>query len=214
MTLKSSTIIGISGGSGSGKTSFIKAIREQYSNEDVCIISQDDYYRPREEQIYDENGVQNFDLPSSIDLDAFLIDLNKVVSGEIVTRLEYVFNNKDAEASYITFKPAPVIIVEGLFIFQDVEINKLIDYSIIINAKPSDKIIRRILRDQKERNYPIEDVLYRYKHHVMPAFEKYIEPFLDEVDIIINNNESYEKGAKLIKFMIQSLLADAKLKNG
>ena len=82
----------------------------------------------------------------------------------------------------------------------------MLDLSIIINAKPSDKIIRRILRDQKERNYPLEDVLYRYKHHVMPSFEKYIEPYIDEVDIIINNNTSYEKGSHVVSAYIDSVL--------
>ncbi len=204
--MKKSTIIGISGGSGSGKTTFIKALRSYFNEEELCIISQDDYYRPREEQLIDENGIQNFDLPESIDLQAFLQDINALIEGKIVKRLEYTFNNKDAEAAYVTFKPAPVIVVEGLFIFHDKGISALLDFSIIINAKASDKIIRRILRDQKERNYPIEDVLYRYKHHVMPSFEKFIEPFMDSVDVVVNNNHSYEKGAILIKYFIESML--------
>ncbi len=201
-----STIIGISGGSGSGKTTFIKALRSHFSEAQLCIISQDDYYKPRELQLVDAKGVQNFDLPESIDLKAFSHDIHSLINGEIVSRLEYTFNNKEAKQTYVTFKPAPVIVVEGLFIFHDKSISDLLDFSIIINAKASDKIIRRILRDQKERNYPIEDVLYRYKHHVMPAFEKYIEPYIDEVDIVINNNESYEKGAMLIKYFIESVL--------
>lgn len=200
------TIIGISGGSGSGKTTFIKALRSFFNEDQLCIISQDDYYRPREEQLVDENGIQNFDLPQSIDLEAFLQDINALVDGKTVKRLEYTFNNKDAEAGYVTFKPAPIIVVEGLFIFHDKGIAGILDYSIIINAKASDKIIRRILRDQKERNYPIEDVLYRYKHHVMPSFEKYIEPYIDTVDVVINNNESYEKGAIVIRYFIESVL--------
>jgi uridine kinase len=204
--MNKSTIIGISGGSGSGKTTFIKALRAHFSEAQLCIISQDDYYRPREEQLVDANGIQNFDLPESIDLKAFLYDINELIQGKIVQRLEYTFNNKDAEASYVTFKPAPVIVVEGLFIFHDKGISDLLDFSIIIQAKASDKIIRRILRDQKERNYPIEDVLYRYKHHVMPSFEKYIEPYIDTVDVVVNNNDSYEKGASLIKYFIESVL--------
>lgn len=204
--MKKSLIIGISGGSGSGKTSFIKGIRQNFDNNQVCIISQDDYYKARESQFVDENGVQNFDLPTAIELDEFFIDITKISEGAIINRNEYTFNNEKAESSMITFYPAPVIIVEGLFIFHDENIKGILDLSIIINAKLSDKIIRRIIRDQKERNYPLEDVLYRYKHHVMPSYEKYIEPYLDEVDIVINNHNSYEKGLNVICQFIKSHL--------
>jgi uridine kinase len=203
--MKKSIIIGISGGSGSGKTSFIKALRKEINQDVMTIISQDDYYKPREQQIYDENGVQNFDLPSSLDLDAFVNDILKIKNGEIVKRLEYTFNNEKASAVVKEFHPASVIIVEGLFIFHEANIKSLLDYSIIVNAKDSDKIIRRIIRDQVERNYPLDDVLYRYKHHVIPSYDKYIKPYLDEVDIIINNNTSYDKGVVIITNFIKAI---------
>lgn len=204
--MKKTTLIGISGGSGSGKTSFIRTLRSKFQESSLCIISQDDYYKPRELQLHDENGVKNFDLPESIDLDAFVQDVRLLQSGQAIERLEYSFNNELAHPKTHVFHPAPVIVVEGLFVFHIREMFKMLDLSIIINAKPSDKIIRRILRDQKERNYPLEDVLYRYKHHVMPSFEKYIEPYIDEVDIIINNNTSYEKGSHVVSAFIDSVL--------
>lgn len=200
MSLKNSNsfIIGISGGSGSGKTSFIRDIREHFDVDDVCFLSQDDYYKPRDKQQEDENGIKNFDLPDSIEQDDFYFDLVKLTNGMEVERQEYTFNNEQKEERTLTFKPAPVIIVEGLFVFQNHRVFDLLDLKILIHATDTQKIIRRIKRDRVERNYPLEDVLYRYEHHVLPSFEAYIMPFFNKVDIVINNNKSYTLGKEML----------------
>ena len=186
-------IIGISGGSGSGKTSFIRDIKNHFSEGEITLLSQDEYYHPREQQFIDKNGIKNFDLPTSIDLEAFVNDIQKLKRGEVVTRQEYTFNNAEAEAKMLTFEPTKILIVEGLFIFHHEAIKSLLDFKIMIYASSAITVIRRIHRDRIERNYPLEDVLYRYEHHVLPAYEKYIEPFIDDVDIVINNNKNYSK---------------------
>ncbi|MDF1696222.1 MAG: uridine kinase [Saprospiraceae bacterium] len=186
-------IIGISGGSGSGKTSFIRDIKSRFPNGEITLLSQDEYYHPREQQFIDHNGIKNFDLPTSIDLDAFVQDIQKLKSGEIVKRKEYTFNNEKVEAKLLQFNPAKILIVEGLFIFHHEAIRALLDFKIMIYASSAITVIRRIQRDRIERNYPLEDVLYRYEHHVLPAYEQYIEPYIDDVDIVINNNKNYNK---------------------
>jgi len=200
-------IIGITGGSGSGKTTLLKQVEKMFLRERVCIISQDDYYRPRGEQKIDEKGIKNFDLPYSIDSESFTNDIKLLIEGKTVTRQEYVFNNSNATPKIRTFRPAPVVIVEGLFIFHFEAIKKLIDLKIFVHAPDHLKIIRRIKRDRIERNYPLEDVLYRYEHHVQPSYKKYIEPYLNESDIIINNNdeESLNKGLKVLKGFLNEL---------
>jgi uridine kinase len=195
-------IIGISGGSGSGKTSFLKALRDSFSEEEVCIISQDDYYHPKSMQEIDHNGISNFDRPSSIDLEEFHKDLNRLISGKTISRIEYTFNNDGQKPSSLTFKPAPIIIVEGIFVFYHQPIRDLLDLKIFLHAKENLKVIRRIKRDRQERNYPLEDVLYRYEHHVLPTFEKYIQPYRDQVDLVINNNKSFDKGLLVLKGFI------------
>jgi uridine kinase len=191
-------IIGITGGSGSGKTTFIKDIRDKFSESELCIISQDDYYRPRHEQETDEKGYQNFDLPQSIDKKLFHADLEKLLNGETIEKMEYLFNNKEAEGTIKYFKPAPIIIVEGLFVFHYKKIRRLLDLKVFFYAADHLKVIRRIMRDQVERGYPIDDVLYRYEHHVMPSYKKYIEPYMQEADIIINNNQDFADGLDVL----------------
>ncbi len=199
-------IVGISGGSGSGKTSFIKALKDLFEVDQICILSQDDYYFPRDHQVIDDKGISNFDLPSSIDQNAFVRDIQLLKEGHSITRKEYVFNNNLATPRQLVFHPAPIIIVEGLFIFSNEELMKLLDLKVFVEARDNVKVIRRIKRDRIERNYPLDDVLYRYQYHVMPTFEKYIKPFIQEVDIIINNNKSFDVGMKVLSAYFREYL--------
>ena len=198
-------IIGISGGSGSGKTSFIRDIKKQFVGSEITLLSQDEYYRPRDEQVTDDKGFKNFDLPTSIDLEGFVNDIKKLKNGETVTRKEYTFNNDMKEAKMLRFEPTKILIVEGLFIFHHDEIRNLLDFTIMIYASSALTVIRRIHRDRIERNYPLEDVLYRYEHHVLPAFEKYIEPYVDQVDIVINNNKNYTKALNMFTTYLKTI---------
>lgn len=199
-------IIGIAGGSGSGKSTFVKHLKQKFTPEEVCLLTLDNYYIPRDEQLTDENGFKNFDLPGSIDSAAILKDLNKLKSGQEVEQIEYVFNNEKAIASKITIKPAPIIIIEGLFIYHYKALRDIFDLKLFIHAKENLKLIRRIKRDQKCRNYPLEDVIYRYENHVMPSFEKYIHAYKEECDLIINNNESFDKGLQVVEMFIKGFL--------
>lgn len=197
-------IIGISGGSGSGKTCIIRDIKERYTADQVCIVSQDNYYKPRELQQKDDSGIINFDLPTCINNDKLHADVQQLISGQDVELTEYVFNNAKATASVINMKPAPVIILEGLFVFYQTELMDLMDLKIFVDAKENLKLIRRIKRDGKERNYPIDDVLYRYEHHVLPSFEQYIFPYKKECDLVIKNNDTYKKGLEVLMAFIQN----------
>lgn len=197
-------IMGISGGSGSGKTTFVNKLKACFTEEQVCFISLDNYYLPREQQFTDEQGIQNFDLPQSIRADELIEDLDRLKSGMEVSKQEYVFNNDLAVSKTIVMKPAPIIIVEGLFIYHYKELRPEFDLKIFIHAKENLKLIRRIKRDKIERNYPVEDVIYRYEHHVMPAYEKYIKAYKDDADLIVNNNTSLEGSLEVIKAFIRS----------
>lgn len=199
-------IIGITGGSGSGKTTFINHLRNRFSAEELCVISQDDYYRPKEEQKTDARGITNYDLPRSIYKKDFIRDVGRLLNGEIVEREEYTFNNDRLKPQMLIFNPTPIIIVEGLFVFHFKKMRNLIDLRLYLHAKENLKVIRRIKRDRVERNYPLEDVLYRYENHVLPAFERYIKPYMEEADIVVNNNSQFKIGLMVVEGFMENYL--------
>lgn len=198
--------IGITGGSGSGKSFLIEALRARFSEEQLAILSQDNYYRRREDQERDSEGIQNFDLPSSFVMNEFEQDFNLLLQGKSVTRTEYTYNNAAVEPDKIVVHPASVLIVEGLFVLSQENIRKRLDLKVFVDASNVVKVKRRILRDRVERNYPLEDVLYRYEKHVLPAYKHHIAPFKSEADVILNNNSSIDKALDLLSGFIRGLL--------
>lgn len=199
-------LIGITGASGSGKTYFLRKLVEGFDDSQICIISQDNYYKPREEQVLDSQGVRNFDLPQSIKHQELANDLQQLLRGETVSLQEYTFNNEKAAAQTLIFKPAPIILVEGLFVFHYPEVAQLLDLKIFLHTKENISLIRRIKRDQIERNYPLDDVLYRYENHVMPTFERHIKPLMDESDIVINNHTDFSRALPVLHAYIRSVV--------
>ena len=204
--MSSPLIIGVTGGSGSGKSLFLQELLKDFSENEVCLVTQDNYYRKRDEQPVDENGIKNFDLPESIDHDQLLEDILLLKDGKQVEIVEYTFNNPAAKAKTLIFKPTPVIIVEGLMVFYWETIRELIDLSVFIEARDLIKVKRRIMRDSKERGYDLEDVLYRYEYHVAPFYDQFLNPLKDEVDIIIPNNKNFKKGKRVLSGYIRNFL--------
>jgi uridine kinase len=190
--------IGITGGSGSGKTYFLQGLSSHFDPSEICLISQDNYYKPRDQQPIDENGVKNFDLPISIDREAFRDDLIKLKAGQDVIKKEYTFNNPSAEPKLLEFKSTPILVVEGLFVQYFEEIERELDLRVFIEAKDHVKLGRRIRRDQVERGYDLDDVLYRYQFHVMPVYESLIEPIRHKADIVIPNNQHFGRALAVL----------------
>jgi len=183
-------IIGIAGGSGSGKTFFLNCFLHHFKHDQVTLVSQDDYYIPAGDMTQEENKLYNFDLPSTIDHGQFLSDIRKLINGEAVYKKEYNFNNPLAVVKILEIKPAPIIIVEGLFILHFKEIGALLDHSIFIEAAEHIALQRRIKRDGMERGYPEEDVLYKWHNHVLPAYANYLMPYREQCDRIISNDSN------------------------
>lgn len=206
--MNSTYTIGITGGSGSGKTFFINSLANRFNENELCLISQDHYYHPRENQKEDERGVKNFDLPESIDFKQFQHDIQTLKSGQVLKKQEYTFNNPTASPKILEFKPAPIIIIEGLFVQYFPEIEKELDLKIFIEAKDYLKLSRRIRRDNEERGYDLDDVLYRYQNHVMPIYESLIGPLKHRADIVIPNNNKFDNALDLLTLAIKAKLSE------
>jgi uridine kinase len=198
--------IGITGGSGSGKTYFLQSLASRFTADEICFISQDNYYKSIDQQIIDANGVQNFDLPTAIQREKFHDHIQQLQRGETVSIKEYMFNNVSATPKILTFKPAPLLIVEGLFVQYFEEISSLLDLKVFIEAKDYIKLSRRIRRDNDERGYDFHDVIYRFEHHVMPVYESIIKPLKHNADLIIPNNQNFEKALDLLALGLRSKL--------
>ncbi len=200
--------IGITGGSGSGKTYFIEALSSHFHPDQLCLISQDHYYKPNDFQQTDKQGVKNYDLPESIDRGQLHTDILKLKRGESVIKTEYAFNKPGVVPGQAEFRPAPILIVEGLFVQYFSEIEKELDLKIFIEAKDYLKLSRRIRRDNEIRGYDLDDVLYRYHHHVMPVYESMIEPLKHRADFIVPNNHDFERALFILVKGLKTLLED------
>ncbi len=185
-------IIGIAGGSGSGKTFFLNRFLDHFSADEVCLISQDDYYFPVAHNMTpEENKLYDFDQPSTIDNDQFERDINKLVAGETIYKEEYTFNNPNIEPKILEIKPAPILIIEGLFIFHFKGIGDLIDLRIFLDADEEVALKRRLKRDLIERGYSHDDVMYKWTNHVVPAYKEFLLPYKTGCHkIIINNTQT------------------------
>ena len=181
-------VIGIAGSSGSGKTFFLRRFLDHFQSDQITLISQDDYYIPANTKTREENRLYNFDLPTAINRESFYHDIEQLFNGHTVYRQEYTFNNPNAIPKVLEIKPAPILIVEGLFIFHYEEVNQLLDYRVFLDAKESVALERRLRRDLIERGYDHDDVMYKWINHVVPAYEKYLLPFKELCDLVIINN--------------------------
>ena len=196
--MKPSYLIGVTGGSGSGKTHFLKQLMGSLSADQVSLFSMDNYYKPIEQQEIDQNGIENFDLPTSINREKFHEDLLKLMNGDDLTIEEYNFNYPEKDRNHITIPSAPLIIVEGLFTFYFEEVNKLLDLRVYVETPDYLMLKRRILRDAQERGYDLEDVLYRFEHHVTPAFKEFVLPSKDAADLIVPNHQNFDIALEVI----------------
>ena len=191
-------IVGITGGSASGKTSFLKGVLSAFADDQICLISQDNYYLSRDLIPVDDQGIHNFDLPETIDHHLYAQHISQLRDGHIVTQKEYTFNNAAVVPKFLTFRPAPIIVVEGIFVFHFRELADQMDLKIFIDAKNSIKLERRVKRDAEERGYDLDDVMYRWKYHVKPTYRQFIKPYRAEADIVIPNNNHYQKGLDVV----------------
>jgi uridine kinase len=191
-------IIGVSGGSASGKTYLLNQLLNNIPASEITLVSQDNYYHEFQFQKKKDDGTVNFDHPDALDLDRFSRDIHTLLHGHSVTLKEYTFNNPNKIPKMITYLPTKIIVLEGLFIFYLPELNQIIDLKIFVDAEEHIKLSRRILRDHSERGYQLQEILRQYQEDVVPMYNLYVKPGKEICDIIIPNNQHMDKAIEIL----------------
>lgn len=204
-------IIGICGGSGSGKTTLLKRISNELRHLNPSIFSMDNYYLPVSQQQLDANGHYNFDLPTALNREKLYKDLLKLASGQPIEVKEYHFNSPPDKNTLITIQPSSILIVEGLFLFYYEEIKKMIDFSIFMEVDHVTQLDRRLYRDQETRGYTREAIIYQWENHVLPCYQKYLQPYEHEADFRFHNDSRSDDEFERLMYDINMLIAKQKV---
>ncbi len=200
-------IIGIAGGTGSGKTTVVGQIVAELPQDEVCIISQDSYYKDTSHLSYEERVKINFDHPNSIDFDLLCSHLELLRKGESFEQPVYSFVEHNRTGETVTTYPRKVVIVEGILILTHPEIRQHFDIKIFVHADSDERLIRRLKRDIAERGRDLEEVLNRYQSTLKPMHQQFIEPTKEFADIIIPTNRYNTVAVNVIRSIINQKLA-------
>ena len=199
-------VLGIAGGTGSGKTTVVNQIIKHFPSDQVCIISQDSYYKATDNLSYEERTKINFDHPRAIDFELLVQHLKDLKSGKIIEQPVYSFVTHNRTIDTIQTHPRKVVIVEGILIFNNEELRNLFDIKIFVHADTDERLIRRIRRDITERGRDIDEVLNRYKDTLKPMHQQFIEPTKNFADIIIPNDKFNTVAVDIVRTVINERL--------
>lgn len=176
--------IGIAGGTGSGKTTLTRHLKEHFGD-DVTVIGHDSYYKRQEGKTYEERAQVNYDHPNAFDTELLIQHLQELKAGRAIQCPVYSYADHNRTDQTVTITPTKVIIVEGILIFADEELASEMDIKIFVDTDADERILRRILRDVRERGRTLESVVEQYLTTVKPMHEQYVEPSKRRADIIM-----------------------------
>ncbi|XMB66148.1 uridine kinase [Mycoplasmatota bacterium zrk1] len=200
-------IIGVAGGSGSGKTTIVNLIMENLNEDDVVIIRHDDYYKDQSDMEMEERTKVNYDHPFSLDNSLLKNDLIKLVNDESIEKPIYDFTIHNRMKEVEIVKPAKVIVVEGILIFEDVGLRDLMDIKVYVEADPDLRFIRRLERDVKERARSMDSVINQYLSTVKPMHYQFVSPSKRHADIIIPNHYKHSVATDVMITKIKSIIS-------
>ena len=201
-------VIGIAGGTGSGKTTLMKNIIERFSD-DVTVISHDNYYKRHDNLTYEERCGLNYDEPAALETDLMAVHLDKLRQGQAIDCPVYDFTVHNRSDETIRIVPKRVIIVEGILIFENKPLRELMDIRIFVDTDADVRLCRRIKRDVNKRGRTLESVLTQYQETVKPMHEMYVEPSKKFADIIVPEGGKNLVALDMIMGRIQRHLEEA-----
>ncbi|MFL1896861.1 uridine kinase [Aquimarina sp. 2-A2] len=199
-------IIGIAGGTGCGKTTVVNQIINELSDNEVCVISQDSYYKDTSHLSYEERTKINFDHPKSIDFELLVEHLRELRKGNTIEQPNYSFVEHNRTGETITTRPSKVIIVEGILILTNPQIREMFDIKIFVHADSDERLIRRLKRDIAERGRDMQEVLDRYQTTLKPMHQQFIDPTKEFADLIIPNNHYNTVAVDVVRSIIKERL--------
>ena len=178
-------VIGVAGGTGSGKTTVAEAVTEVAGDGSVVVLPQDAYYRAQDDVPLEVRERINYDEPSAFDTELLVEQLDRLILGSPIERPVYDFTRDDRSSETITLEPAPVIVVEGILVLHEASLRERMTLKVFVDAPPDERFIRRLERDVKERGRSAESVIGQYRRTVKPMHDLFVEPTKKYADLII-----------------------------
>ena len=201
-------VIGVTGGSGSGKTSVSRAILDKFTEVSILLLEQDFYYKDQSELPFEERLKTNYDHPFAFDTDLFIKDLQKLIQYESIEQPVYDYSKHTRSDQVIHREPKEVIIVEGILSLEDKRLRDLMDIKVYVDTDDDIRIIRRIKRDMESRGRTLDSVIHQYLTVVKPMHQQFIEPTKKFADIIIPEGGQNQVAIDLMTTKIASILSE------
>lgn len=198
-------VVGIAGGSASGKTTIVSMIKEAFG-EDIVVISHDSYYKAHDELPFDERSRLNYDHPNAFDTDRMISDIKRLKNNEEidVPVYDYTIHNRTDQTIHVV--PKKVIIVEGILILENAGLRDLMDIKVFVETDADERLMRRIRRDVTERGRSVESILNQYAQTVKPMHEQFVEPSKKYADIIIPRGGENLTGINILMEHLKNML--------
>lgn len=204
--MKKPLFIGITGGSGSGKTTIVKKIFQEVPETSIAIIEHDSYYKDQSDMTFEDRCKTNYDHPFAFDTDLLVEHIKQLKNGNSIEKPVYDYEIHNRKTETKTVEPKEIIIVEGLLVFYEKEIRDLLDIKIFVDTDADIRLMRRIVRDMNERSRTLESIIDQYTDTVRPAHEQFIEPSKKYADIIVTEGGNNLVAIDLMVTKIKSLL--------
>lgn len=201
-------LIGVAGGSGSGKTTVAKELYRQFQNDSVTMIEQDSYYKDQSHLSPDERALTNYDHPFAFDNDLLLQHLQDLLQGKAIQKPIYDFKEHNRKPEQIQVDPKDVIILEGMLILEDERIRNLMDIKVFVDTDADVRIVRRIVRDIEERGRSLDSVVTQYLNVVRPMHLQFIEPTKRYADVIMPEGGYNRVALDLLSTKISNILLE------
>ncbi len=202
--MKKPIFIGIAGGTGSGKSTFTNRLKEAFGDR-VSVVYYDNYYKRRDDLPFEERKKINYDHPDAFETEMLIDHIHKLKNGQEVECPVYDYTVHNRSSQTVTIRPADVILVEGIMVLQNDELRNLLDIKVYVEADADERILRRVIRDVKERGRDVEGIAEQYLTTVKPMHYLYVEPTRAKADIVINSGLN-DVAFDLFKSKIMTLL--------